>query len=133
MTLRSGSSLGLETGLALEMVINFGRGMGVNSVQQANVTDAVKRKTHSNLKLSSRTVDTANHFRGRMLDLQTRIEFQEVEFAVRVRVEIFDCTRGDVADQLTQPDSCGLHLVESVLAGNCNRRFLDNLLMSSLD
>src|SRR5436305_4853117 len=72
-TAGSGMTPGLRSPLSLhaillrEIKVDFARGLRVHPVQQANVTDAVKRQTHSYLQLCRRQLDTADHFRGRML------------------------------------------------------------------
>ncbi len=71
---------------ALELEVDLGGGLGVNAVQESDVTDAVKRDTHGHLQLGGRQVDTADHLGGRVLDLETRVELQEVELVIGVRV-----------------------------------------------
>ena len=52
------------------------------------MSNAVERNTHRNLKLGSRKVDTGNHLGGRVFDLETEIEFEELEGISSVTVEI---------------------------------------------
>ena len=87
------SSLCLQATLLDELEVDLVRPVRVHTVQQANVTDAVERNTHSNLELGSWQVDAGNHLSCRMLDLETRIKLEEVEFVVCVRIEVLHCSR----------------------------------------
>src|SRR4051812_350085 len=82
LCLRSSLSLGAD--FILEMEIDLGCPVRVHTVQQANVTNAVKRDTHGNLKLSGWQVNSAHHLGSRMFDLETGVELEEVEFVVRM-------------------------------------------------
>ena len=52
--------------------------------------DAVGGKTHGDFELSGGEVDSRDHFRGGMLDLETGAEFEEVGdiFCVTVKIWI---------------------------------------------
>jgi hypothetical protein len=138
-TTGSGMALGLRSALVLsaallgEVEIDLGGGVGVNTVEETNVANAVERQTHSNLQLGGGKVDTRDHLGGRMFDLKTRVQLEEVELVVVVRVQVLDGTCRHVTDQATQRHSSLLHLLESLCAGNGDGSLLDNLLMSTLD
>ena len=138
-TASSGVALGLRTTLGLEALflgeveVNFGGGIGVDTVKKTNVTNAVQGNTHGNLELGSGQVDSRNHLGCGMLDLQTRIQFEEVEFVVGVRVEVLDGTSRNVSDQPTEAHSSALHGLESGLFSNSHGGLLDNLLVTTLD
>jgi hypothetical protein len=93
----------------------------------------VERDTHGNLKLGSGQVDTTDHLSGRMLDLETGVELQEVELVVGVGVEVLDGTGGDVTNELTETNSGILHSLERIGLRNGNGSFLNNLLVASLN
>jgi hypothetical protein len=128
-----GSSLAQSSAFVLELEVNLARRLGVDAVQESNIADAVKGKTHSNLQLSSRQIDTTDHLSGRMLDLETGVELQEVELVVGVRVEVLDGTGGDITDELTETDSGRLHGLERVGLRNGDGSLLNNLLVTSLN
>ncbi|ROV86895.1 hypothetical protein VMCG_10866 [Cytospora schulzeri] len=133
VTLGSRSALYLGTGLVLELEVDWRGCPRVNTVQQTNVANAVQGETHGNLELSSGKVHTADHFGGGMLDLETRVQLQEVELVFVVRVKVLHGTSGDVTDELAQSDCCLLHGPESVGLGDGDRRLLDDFLVTSLD
>ncbi|CAI6094402.1 unnamed protein product [Clonostachys chloroleuca] len=107
--------------------------LGVDAVEESDITDSMQRKTHGNLKLSCGQIDTAHHFSGGMLNLETRVELEEIELVVGVRVQVLDSTGGNVTDQFTQTDGRILHGLECVGLGNCDGCFFDNLLVTSLN
>ena len=117
----------------LELEVDLGRGLGVNSVEKSDVADAVEGNTHGNLELSSREVDTTDHFSGRMLDLQTGVQLEEVELVIGVGVEVLDGTSRDVTDETTKTDSSVLHGLEGSGLGDGDGGLFDNLLMSALN
>lgn len=84
------SRLTLELGglWLLEIKVDLVGAMGVQAIKLADITDAMERNTHRYLKLSCREVDTADHFGGWVLDLETRVELEEIEFILRWAVEI---------------------------------------------
>ena len=133
VALRLWSALLKSRALLLEAEVDLGGSVRVGTVEQANVTDAVEGNTHGNLELGGRNVNACHHLGGRVLDLQTRVELQEVELVVGVRVEVLDGTGRDVTNELTERDSCLLHLGESRLSCNGDGSLFDNLLMSALD
>ena len=73
--------------------VNFGISIRSDPVELTNMLDAVERKTHGNLELSSREVGTGNRFCGRMLDLKTGVELEEVENIFCMAVEIWTICR----------------------------------------
>jgi hypothetical protein len=91
-----GSSMTLGMGLPLKLVgfrfghvkVDFRIAIRGDPVGLTSMFDVVGRKTHGNLELSSREVDSGNHFCGRMFDLEARVEFEEVEDILRMAVEI---------------------------------------------
>jgi hypothetical protein len=48
----------------------------------------VERNTHRYLKLSCREVDTADHFGRRVLDLEARVELEEIEMVLSWAIEV---------------------------------------------
>ena len=68
--------------------VNFRCAIRSNTIQLTNVSDPVKRNTHGNLKLGSGKVDARNHLGGRMLDLKTRVELEEIEYILCMAVEV---------------------------------------------
>jgi hypothetical protein len=68
--------------------IDLRRGIRSHAIKSADMTDPVERDTHGYLELRSRQIDAGNHFSRRMLDLQTRVQFEEEEHILSVTVEI---------------------------------------------
>jgi len=60
-----------------------------DSVEHPDVANAMEGDTHSYLKLRSGKVDAGNNLSRWMLDLKTRVKFEEVEVIFCVAVEIF--------------------------------------------
>lgn len=133
MALGGGPALGLFRLGVLELEVDLGGGLGVDSVEKSDVADAVEGNTHGNLELSSRKVDTTDHFRGRMLDLQTGVQLKEVELVIGVRVEVLDGTGRDVTDETTKTDSSILHGLKGSGLGDGYGGLFDNLLVSALN
>jgi hypothetical protein len=68
-----------------------------------------------------------------VLDLKTRIQFEEIECILCRRMEELYCSCRDVAYESRKSD-CGLfHLFKSLGTCNGHGRFFDNLLVPSLD
>ena len=132
VTLGLRATLGLEALLAREVKVEVRGGVGVDAVEQADVPDAVEGDTHGDLELRGGQVDAGDHFGGRVLDLETGVQLQEVELVVGVRVEVLDGTRGDVTDQATQADGGLLHRLEGGRFRDGHGRLLDDLLVTSL-
>ncbi|PNY27761.1 Uncharacterized protein TCAP_02317 [Tolypocladium capitatum] len=128
-----GSALGLGGGLELELEINLARGPGVDAVQQPDVTNPVQGQTHGDLKLGGGQVNAADHLSRGVLDLETRVELEEVELVVGVRVQVLDGAGGDVADELAEADGGVLHGLEGVGLGDGDGGLLDDLLVPPLD
>src|SRR5690606_18847161 len=101
MTFRLWSALHLETVFLGKVKVNLGAGVGINTVEQPDIPNPVKWDTHGNLELSRRKIDPGHHFGCRMLDLQTGVQLQEVEFIVGVRVEVLNGSCGDVPDEFS--------------------------------
>ncbi|KAH6606988.1 hypothetical protein Trco_006141 [Trichoderma cornu-damae] len=114
VTLGLGSALRLGSALQLEIEVDLARGPGIHSVQKPDVADPVQGDAHGNLELGSRQVDTADHFGGRMLDLEPRVQLEEVELVIGVRIQVLDGAGRDVADKLAQPNGGLLHGLEGV-------------------
>jgi hypothetical protein len=84
-------------GLSLKLVgfgfdhieVDFRIAIMGDTIELADVLDTVKRNTHSDLELSSGKVDASNHFRGRMLDLETRVKLEKMEFILCMAIEIW--------------------------------------------
>ena len=133
VTARLRAALRLVAVLLGEVEVDLGGGVGIDAVHETNVADAVQRQTHGDLQLRGGEVDAADHLGRRMLDLETRVELEEVELVVVVRVEVLDGPGGDVADELAEADGGLLHGLEGVRLGNGHGRLLDDLLVPSLD
>ena len=84
-------------GLSLKLVgfgfdhieVDFRIAIVGDAVELANVLDTVERNTHSDLELGSGKVDAGDHFRGRMLDLETRVKLEKMKFILRMAIEIW--------------------------------------------
>ena len=133
VSLGLGAALGLEALFAGEVEVNLGRGVGVDTIEQTNVTDAVQGDTHGDLQLGGWQVDTGDHLSGGVLDLKTRVQFEEVELVIGVRVQVLNGTGGDVTDQLSKADSSTLHGLERGGLGDGDGGLLDNLLVPTLN
>lgn len=92
VALWSGPSLSLLALWRLELEVDFRGGLGIDTVEQPDVADTVQGNTHGNLQLSGGQVDTAHTFGGRVLDLETRVQLEEVELVVGMGVQILDGT-----------------------------------------
>ena len=62
MSLGSRTSLGGLGALLRKIEINLVGGVGVDTVQKADVADSMKGDTHSNLQLGGGKVDSRDHF-----------------------------------------------------------------------
>jgi hypothetical protein len=121
-------------------------------VELTDMLDAMERKTHGNLELSSGEVDSRDHFCGRMLDLETGVELEEVEDILRMAIEIWiirgsasdwgleaiegltlDGPSADISDELGQTNGSTLHLLKSFLLCDSHGGFFDDLLVTTLD
>jgi hypothetical protein len=60
----------------------------VEPVEDSDVSDSVKRDTHGDLELGGGKVDAGDHLGRRVLDLKTRVELEEEERVIGVRVEV---------------------------------------------
>ena len=63
--------------------------MRCNAIQLTDVADTMKRNTHGNLELSGGKVDTRDHLGGRVLNLETRVEFEEIEGSLGGTVKVY--------------------------------------------
>ncbi|RUS22134.1 LOW QUALITY PROTEIN: hypothetical protein BC937DRAFT_90266 [Endogone sp. FLAS-F59071] len=123
-------TLCLERLWARELKVDLGGARGLHAVEGADVADAMQWNTHRDLELRGGEIDARDHFGGRMLDLQTRVEFEEVEVVMGVR--ILDGTGRDITDELGEPDGRFFHRFKGLLLGNGDRRLLDDLLVTTL-
>ncbi len=76
-------------------------------------------------------VQTRDHFRHRMFDLQARIHFEEIEYPRSVQQK-FDCPRPDIIDTARCGHGGGSHLLAQLWCHHRTRRFFNNFLMSAL-
>src|SRR5581483_7274582 len=76
-------------------------------------------------------IDPRHFFRHRMLDLDARVHFHEVELAILE--EELDRPRIHVADRFAELNGGGAHLLANLFGDGRRRRFLDQLLMPPLD
>jgi hypothetical protein len=155
-----GNDVTLGTGFSLELV-GFGFdhlkvylrvGIWSDAVELTDVLDTVERNTHGDLELSGGKVDSRNHFCGRVLDLETGVELEEVEDILCVAVEIWvicgsgqnrgleaiegltlDGSCADISDKFSQTDGSTLHLLESFLLRDGHGGFFDDFLVPTLD
>ena len=155
-----GNDVALRTGLSLKLVgfgfdhvkVDFRIAARSDPIELTDMLDAVERKTHGNLELSGGKVDSGNHFCGRMLDLETGVELEEVEDILRMAVEIWtirgsgqrrglediegltlDSSGADISDKLGQTNGSTLHFLESILLCNGHGGFFNDLLVTTLD
>src|SRR5699024_263084 len=68
-----------------------------------------------------------------VLDLETKVQLQEVELVLSMRVQVFDGTSTDVADQLPHAHRSALHCLVGVVLCNGERGLFNDLLESSLN
>jgi hypothetical protein len=94
VTLGARLALGLHGFWVGHVEIDLGGPMWGNAVKLSDVADSVKRNTHSDLKLGCRKIDAGDHFGRRVLDLQTRIQLEEVEVIIGMTVKIWRNVRG---------------------------------------
>ena len=89
VTLGAGFSLKL-VGFGFDHIeVDFRIAIMGDAVELANVLDTVEGNTHSDLELGSGKVDAGDHFRGRMLDLETRVKLEKMKFILRMAIEIW--------------------------------------------
>src|SRR5210317_1995464 len=90
------------------------------------------RKTFAtcDAQLLAHDVDTCNHFRNRVLDLQARVHFDEVELTVFVQE--LERAGTAIADLLTGIYASFANAVALLLGNSRRRRFLDYLLVTTL-
>ena len=69
--------------------IDLGRAIRSNPVKLTDISNAVERNTHSNLKLGGREIDPRDHLSCWMLDLKTRVQLQEIERVIIMTIEIY--------------------------------------------
>ena len=84
----------------------------------------------SNTDLFLNNVDAGDQFGNRMFNLNTRIHFDEIEFAVFIQK--FKCACATIADFLAGVGTTFTDTVNQSAGNVRGRRFLDNLLMASL-
>ena len=77
-------------------------------------------------------VDAGHHLRHRMLDLQPRVGFHEIEAAVRIHQKL-ERAGVRVLHRLRRVDHDAAHLAAHLLAERRRGRFLDQLLMAPLN
>lgn len=94
-----GDADGDDVSLGLRLALRDGRGRVLKvevdlalavrglAVERADVADVVEGDSHRDLELGGGEVDARDHLRRRVLDLETRVELEEVELVVRGRVE----------------------------------------------
>jgi len=133
MSLWHRPSLQILSLLRREFEVDFRGPIRIEAIQKTNIPNAMKWQTHGNLKLCSGEIDASDHFRRRMFDLKSWIKFEKVEFVIGVGVEIFNGSGGNISNKLSQTNGCLFHFSEGFLAGDGDRGFFDDLLMSSLD
>mmetsp|Transcript_28697 Transcript_28697/g.83143 ORF Transcript_28697/g.83143 Transcript_28697/m.83143 type:complete len:200 (+) Transcript_28697:1276-1875(+) len=103
------------------------------SIQLTDIGNVTKRDAHGNLQLSSGKIHSSNHLGDGMLHLETRIELEEVEFLVGLRIQVLDSAGVGISDGLGKSHGGLLHGVPDI--GRCRdrRAFLNDLLMTTLD
>ena len=77
-------------------------------------------------------IEPSDLFGDRMLDLQARIDFEEVEIQMGVDQE-FDGAGVDVAPGAREPHSGIAHFLAQLESNDGRRRFFDDLLMTALN
>lgn len=100
VALGSGLSLLVDRLWVLPVKVDVGDSVRVHAIERSDVSDSMKGDTHGDLELNGGDVATTDHFRGGMFDLETRVELEEVERVVGVRVEVLDGTGRDVSYEL---------------------------------
>src|SRR5258707_15813830 len=85
-----------------------------------------------NEQLLAHDVDPGAHLGHRMLDLQPRVELDEVEAAVRAEQEL-EGAGVSVADRTARTLGCGLHRFARLRRQRRGRRLFDQLLVTALD
>src|SRR5205823_2670137 len=91
-----------------------------------------ERGTRGDLDLRSHQVDAGYHFGDRVLYLDARVHFEEVEVALRVDEEL-DRTGAHVVDGLGRLHGDLAHRLAGLGVERGRRRFLDHLLVAALD
>src|SRR5262249_3984245 len=91
-----------------------------------------QRRSGGDTDLLAHDVDPGHELAHRMLDLQTRVELDEVEAPVSVEQEL-ERAGVDVADLPTRMRDAVLHRRTHRVVDGRRRRFLDQLLVPTLD
>lgn len=126
-------ALGLVRLGVLKVEVDLAATVGALAVKSTDVADVVEGDSHGDLELGGGEVDPGNHLGGRVLDLETRVELEEVELVVGGGVEELGRSCGDVADELGEADGGLLHLLERLGLGDGDGSLLDDLLVATLD
>mmetsp|Transcript_29724 Transcript_29724/g.95550 ORF Transcript_29724/g.95550 Transcript_29724/m.95550 type:complete len:470 (+) Transcript_29724:1674-3083(+) len=113
--------------------VNLVCAVHVLPVEAADVGHAVQGNAHGDHKLARGEVDIGDPLRHRVLDLEARVELEEVEALALDPVEVLHGSRAHVPDVLGELDGSELHLAEGLGAGSGARALLDDLLVAALD
>src|SRR5262249_866012 len=82
--------------------------------------------------LPSHEIDAGHHFGDWVLDLEARVHFQKVETAVLIQQKL-DCPGVRVAHRASYRGGGGHHRVSNLGRHREGRRFLNDLLMTTLN
>src|SRR5437762_1550182 len=96
------------------------------------VLPEAQRKPARDAKLLAHDVDPGHHLRHRMLDLDPRVHFEEIEVPAGVEEEL-DGARVAVADRAGEPEGGRGHLQPERFVEGRRRRLLDQFLVPPLE
>ena len=112
--------------------INWFGTLGILSVKHTDRRDVVQWDTHSNLKLSRREVGSGDTFSNRVLDLETRVQLQEIVLVGISIVQILHSSCTLVSNVLGKTLSGKFHLMESFFGHDSGRSLLKDFLETTL-